>query len=74
MGAFLFYEGFWGERSGGLPLVKDVVHQHGGVLRLRISTTLGHSGSVFTIFLPGAFFTSPTRTLDKAMSEPSSMS
>jgi CheY-like chemotaxis protein len=63
------------EGSGlGLPLVKDVVHKHGGVLRLRSSTTLGHSGSVFTIFLPGAFFTSPTRTLDKVMSPPSSLS
>lgn len=62
------------EGSGlGLPLVKDVVHKHGGVLRLRSSTTLGHSGSVFTMFLPGAFFTSPSRTLDKAIS-PSSLS
>ena len=59
----------------GLPLVKDVVHKHGGVLRLRSSTMLGRSGSVFTIFLPGAFFTSPTRTLDKVMiSTSSSMS
>lgn len=57
------------EGSGlGLPLVKEVVQKHGGVLRLRSSTTPGHSGSVFTIFLPGAFFTSPTRTLDKMIS------
>jgi len=63
------------EGSGlGLPLVKDIVHKHGGALRLRSSTTLGHSGTVFTIFLPAAFFTSPTRTLDKAMSPPSSLS
>jgi CheY-like chemotaxis protein len=62
------------EGSGlGLPLVKDVVHKHGGVLRLRSSTTPGHSGSVFAIFLPGAFFTSPARALDNTMSQPSSM-
>jgi CheY-like chemotaxis protein len=58
----------------GLPLVKDVVQKHGGALRVRSSTTLGHSGSVFTIFLPEAFFDSPTRTLDKTMNERSSTS
>ena len=49
-----FFSNKGSEGSGlGLPLVKDVVHKHGGVFRLRSSTTLGHSGSVFTIFLPG---------------------
>jgi signal transduction histidine kinase len=44
-------------RSGnglGLSLVKEVVQKHGGSLRVRSSTTPGHSGSVFTIFLPSA--------------------
>jgi len=36
----------------GLSLVKDVVLRHGGSLRVRSSTTPGHAGSVFTIFLP----------------------
>jgi two-component system CheB/CheR fusion protein len=38
----------------GLSLVKDVVQKHRGVLRIRSSTKPGHSGSVFTIFLPAA--------------------
>jgi signal transduction histidine kinase len=36
----------------GLPFVKDTVQKHGGVLRVRSSTSEGHSGSVFTMFLP----------------------
>ena len=36
----------------GLSLVRDVVQQHGGSLRVRSSTKSGRSGSVFTIFLP----------------------
>jgi hypothetical protein len=30
------------------------VQKHRGVLRIRSSTKPGHSGSVFTIFLPAA--------------------
>jgi nitrogen-specific signal transduction histidine kinase len=36
----------------GLSLVKDVVEEHGGSLRVRSSTTPGHTGSIFAIFLP----------------------
>jgi signal transduction histidine kinase len=36
----------------GLSLVKYAVHKHKGVLRVRSSTKPGHSGTVFTIFLP----------------------
>ncbi len=36
----------------GLALVTNTVEKHGGVLRVRSSTTPGRSGSVFTIFLP----------------------
>jgi signal transduction histidine kinase len=35
----------------GLALVKDTVEKHHGVLRVRSSTKLGGSGSVFAIFL-----------------------
>jgi signal transduction histidine kinase len=38
----------------GLALVKDTVEKHHGVLRVRSSTQLGQSGSVFAIFLPAA--------------------
>lgn len=38
----------------GLALVKEVVQKHGGRLRVRSSTRPGHSGSVFSIFLPAA--------------------
>jgi two-component system CheB/CheR fusion protein len=38
----------------GLLLVADVVRKHRGVLRVRSSTKAGHSGSVFSIFLPAA--------------------
>ena len=38
----------------GLSLVKDTVRKHHGVLRVRSSTTAGHSGTVFSIFLPCA--------------------
>ena len=38
----------------GLAIVKDVVNQHGGVLRVRSTTRAGRSGSVFAIFLPAA--------------------
>jgi signal transduction histidine kinase len=38
----------------GLSLVKDTVKEHEGVLRVRSSTRLGRSGTVFTIFLPTA--------------------
>ncbi len=36
----------------GLSMVNDTVHKHGGALRFRTSTRPGHSGSVFSIFLP----------------------
>jgi two-component system NtrC family sensor kinase len=36
----------------GLSFVKETVQKHGGALRVRSSTRQGHSGSVFTIFLP----------------------
>ncbi len=38
----------------GLSLVKDTVQKHHGVLRVRSSTKAGHSGTVFSIFLPCA--------------------
>jgi len=36
----------------GLSLVKNTVEKHHGVLRVRSSTKAGHSGTVFSIFLP----------------------
>lgn len=36
----------------GLPLAKDTVQKHGGLLRVRSSTRPDRSGTVFTIFLP----------------------
>ena len=36
----------------GLSLVKDVIREHGGTLRVRSSTKPGHTGSIFAIFLP----------------------
>lgn len=36
----------------GLSLVKSTVQKHQGVLRVRSSTKAGHSGTVFSIFLP----------------------
>jgi signal transduction histidine kinase len=36
----------------GLSLVKDVVQKHKGLLRVRSRTQPGHSGTVFTMFLP----------------------
>jgi signal transduction histidine kinase len=38
----------------GLSLVKNTVQKHHGVLRVRSSTKAGHSGTVFTVFLPCA--------------------
>jgi hypothetical protein len=38
----------------GLSLVKNSVQKHHGVLRVRSSTTAGHSGTAFTVFLPCA--------------------
>jgi two-component system NtrC family sensor kinase len=38
----------------GLSLVKDIVDKHDGVLRVRSSTKLGQSGTVFAVFLPAA--------------------
>ena len=38
----------------GLSLVKTTVQKHHGVLRVRSSTKAGHSGTVFSIFLPCA--------------------
>ena len=38
----------------GLSLVKTTVQKHRGVLRVRSSTKAGHSGTVFSIFLPCA--------------------
>ena len=43
-----------GGNGMGLAIVKDVVNQHGGVLRVRSTTRAGRSGSVFAIFLPAA--------------------
>ena len=36
----------------GLSQVQDAVHEHGGSLHVRSSTRPGHSGSIFSIFLP----------------------
>lgn len=38
----------------GLSLVKNTVQKHHGMLRVRSSTRAGHSGTVFSIFLPCA--------------------
>jgi signal transduction histidine kinase len=38
----------------GLALVKNTVQKHHGALRVRSSTKAGHSGTVFSIFLPCA--------------------
>jgi signal transduction histidine kinase len=38
----------------GLSLVKNTVQKHHGVLRVRSSTRAGHSGTVFSVFLPCA--------------------
>ena len=38
----------------GLSLVKTTVQKHHGALRVRSSTKAGHSGTVFSIFLPCA--------------------
>jgi signal transduction histidine kinase len=38
----------------GLSLVKNTVQKHHGILRVRSSTKPGHSGTVFSIFLPCA--------------------
>jgi signal transduction histidine kinase len=38
----------------GLSLVKNTVQKHHGILRVRSSTKAGHSGTIFTIFLPCA--------------------
>jgi signal transduction histidine kinase len=38
----------------GLSLVKNTVQKHDGALRVRSSTRMGHSGTVFSIFLPCA--------------------
>jgi signal transduction histidine kinase len=39
----------------GLSLVKDTVQKHKGLLHVRSSTRLGHSGTIFAIFLPAAW-------------------
>ena len=36
----------------GLSLVREVLHKHGGWVRVRSSTREGRSGSVFSMFLP----------------------
>ncbi len=38
----------------GLSLVKHTVEEHHGAVRVRSSTKQGHSGTVFTVFLPSA--------------------
>lgn len=38
----------------GLSVVKEVVRKHRGVLRVRSSTKTGHSGSIFSVFLPAS--------------------
>ena len=38
----------------GLSVVKEVVRKHQGVLRIRSSTKAGHSGSIFSVFLPAS--------------------
>ena len=45
----------------GLWISSGIVHRHKGVLRLRTSQSLGHSGTVFTVFLPADFRTSNTQ-------------
>jgi signal transduction histidine kinase len=39
----------------GLSLVMDTVLKHNGLLHVRSSTRLGHSGTIFAIFLPAAW-------------------
>jgi two-component system CheB/CheR fusion protein len=48
----------------GLSLVKDVVREHGGTLRVRSSTKPGHTGSIFAIFLPADRTESSARAAD----------
>lgn len=36
----------------GLSLVRDVIQEHAGLLRVRSRTNIGRSGTVFAIFLP----------------------
>jgi len=36
----------------GLSLVKNTVQKHGGLLRVKSSTSKKHSGTIFTVFLP----------------------
>jgi signal transduction histidine kinase len=36
----------------GLALVKDTIQKHDGTMRVRSSTKIGHSGTVFSFFLP----------------------
>jgi len=53
----IFEAFFTTKRAGngmGLSLVRDIVHRHHGWLRVRSSTKLGRSGTVFAIFLPAA--------------------
>ena len=41
-----------GGNGMGLSVVKEVVQKHRGALRVRTSTRAGHSGSIFSVFLP----------------------
>lgn len=41
-----------GGNGMGLSVVKEVIRKHQGTLRIRSSTRAGHSGSIFSIFLP----------------------
>jgi signal transduction histidine kinase len=43
-----------GGNGMGLSVVNDVVRKHRGVLRVRSSTKPGHSGSIFSVFLPSS--------------------
>jgi PAS domain S-box-containing protein len=38
----------------GLWISREIVQKHGGSIRLRSSSTPGHSGTVFSVFLPDA--------------------
>ena len=53
----LFERSFTTKSGGhgmGLPLVKDVMQQHTGWLRVRSSTQAARHGTVFSLFLPAA--------------------
>lgn len=54
MEPFFTTKGPGGSGLGLAIIVKDVVQEHGGTLRVRSSTIPGRSGSIFALFLPVA--------------------